>query len=118
LLNVYAMSAAYSGGELPFDVETGEVIEEVWADWLAWDPVEMARQDRFAEAIRGMRAIWIDAGKTDEFHLDLGAIAFRRAVAAAGVPDERVHFELHEGGHFGTSWRYPLALSWLVERLT
>lgn len=118
LIATWAAAAAYSAGELPFEVETGEIIPEVWADWLAWDPVEMAKQDRFAQALRGMRAIWIDAGKSDEYYLDLGAIAFRDAVAAAGVPDDIVHFELHAGGHFGTSWRYPLALAWLIERLT
>jgi len=118
LLDVWAMSAAYSGGELPFDPETGGVIDEVWERWLAWDPVVMARQPTYAEALRGMRAIWIDAGRSDEFWLDLGAIAFRREVQAAGVPEDVVHFELHEGGHFGTSWRYPLSLAFLVERLS
>jgi len=78
----------------------------------------MAREPKYAEVLRGMRAIWIDAGKADQFFLDLGAIAFHRAVAAAGVPDDAVRFELHEGGHTGASWRYPLALSFLVERLS
>jgi S-formylglutathione hydrolase FrmB len=118
LLNQRAMAAAYSAGELPFDLETGEVREDVWKRWLAWDPVVMAREPKYAEVLRGMRAIWIDAGKADQFFLDLGAIAFHRAVAAAGVPDDVVRFELHEGGHTGTSWRYPLALSFLVERLS
>lgn len=117
LLDVWAMSAAYSGGELPFDLETGAVREDVFARWLAWDPVRMAPQPRYREALRGMRAIWVDAGRSDEFFLDLGAVAFRRALTEAGVPDSVVHFELHDGGHFGTSWRYPLSLSFLVERL-
>jgi hypothetical protein len=77
----------------------------------------MAREPAYAEALRGMRAIWIDAGRSDEFWLDLGASAFRREIEAAGVADDVVHFELHEGGHFGTSWRYPLSLAFLVERL-
>jgi hypothetical protein len=115
LINTWAMSAAYSAGELPFDVETAAVREDVFARWLEWDPVRMASAR--ADAVRGMRGIWIDAGRSDEFFLDLAAVAFRRAVAAAGVPDEVVRFELHEGGHFDTAWRYPLALSFLVERL-
>jgi S-formylglutathione hydrolase FrmB len=118
LIEMWAMAAAYSAGELPFDLSTGEVLPDVWADWLMWDPVEMARRDRFAAALRGMRGIWIDAGRSDEFFLDLAAEAFRRSVADAGVRDERVHFELHEGGHFATAWRYPLALGWLAERLS
>jgi pimeloyl-ACP methyl ester carboxylesterase len=118
LLNVWAMAAAYSAGELPFDLETGEVNSDVWQRWLAWDPVVMAREPRYAEALRGMRAVWIDAGKNDEFFLDLGAVAFSRAVGAAGVPGDVVRFELYEGGHFTSPERLPLALSFLVERLS
>src|SRR5205085_3593639 len=67
LLDVWAMAAAYSGGELPFDVDTAEMRAEVWARWLEWDPVRMARDPRNAAALRGMRAIWVDAGRSDEF---------------------------------------------------
>ena len=38
-----------------------------------------------ADALRGMRAIYIDAGKSDEYYLDLGAEAFRRELEAVGV---------------------------------
>jgi S-formylglutathione hydrolase FrmB len=118
LVNVWAMAAAYSGGELPFDVATGELRADVWARWLAWDPVRMAREERYAEALRGMRAIWIDGGRRDEFFLDLGATAFHRAVTAAGAREDAVRFELHDGGHSGSAWRFPDALAFLVERLS
>jgi S-formylglutathione hydrolase FrmB len=118
LLNVYAMAAAYSAGELPFEAETGELRDEVWARWLLWDPVRMARESQYVAALRGMRAIWIDAGRSDEFFLDLGAAALRRSVADAGVPDEVVKFELFDGRHSGVGRRYMLSLSFLVERLS
>ena len=117
LVNTYAMSAAYSDGELPFDIETGELRDEVWQRWLAWDPVRMAREPRYAEALRGMRAIWIGAGKRDEFNLDLGAVAFHRAVVDAGPDEGAVNFELHDGNHFDVSWTVTAALSYLAERL-
>jgi S-formylglutathione hydrolase FrmB len=117
LVNTYAMAAAYSNGDLPFDVETGELREEVWQSWLAWDPVRMAREPRYVQALRGMRAIWIGAGKNDEFHLDLSAIAFHRAVLDTGVDESVVHFELHDGGHFDTAWTVVAALRFLAERL-
>jgi S-formylglutathione hydrolase FrmB len=117
LLNVYAMSAAYSNGELPFDVDTGELRDDVWARWLDWDPVRMARRPQYAEALRSMRAIWIAAGKKDEFHLDLSSVAFHRAVLAAGVDESAVHFELHDGGHFDAAWTVVAALRFLAERL-
>ncbi|WP_406673467.1 alpha/beta hydrolase-fold protein [Nonomuraea sp. N2-4H] len=122
LLEMYAYAAAYSADDdgtvrLPFD-DTGAVVPEVWQRWLAHDPVVMAGEPRHADALRSMRAIWIDAGRRDEYFLDFGAVAFRRAVEAAGVPDDRVHFELFDAGHGGIEYRYPLALAWLAHRLT
>jgi hypothetical protein len=64
-----------------------------------------------------MRGFWIDAGRSDEYYLDLGAEAFRRALADAGVPDDLVRFELYAGTHANLEWRYPMAISWLAERL-
>ena len=79
-------------------------------------PGRLARLEH-GDALRAARGIWIDAGRNDEYHLDLGAEAFRQAVARAGVDDEVVHFELFEGTHRNTTWRYPLSLAFLAERL-
>jgi Putative esterase len=122
LLNVWAMAAAYSANEdgtvdLPFDVATGELHPAVFERWLRWDPVRMAHDPAHAETLRRLRGIWIDAGRGDEYYLDLGATAYRHALTAAGVPDEAVRFELFDGKHGGITWRYPLSLAWLVERL-
>ena len=68
-----------------------------------------------AEALRSLRAIYLDAGRRDEYFLDLGAEAFRRELAALGVDD--VFFELFDGKHGGIEFRYPLALRYLAERL-
>jgi hypothetical protein len=120
LLDVYACASAYSSNpdgsvDLPFRIDTGALIPEVWARWLAWDPVQMA--PLHAEALCGMRGIWIDAGRNDEYNLDLGSIAFRDAVVSAGVNEDVLHFELFDGNHRTTNWRYPLALAFLAERL-
>ena len=118
VVNAYAMAACYSANEdgsidLPFDPATGMLRDEVWQRWLAWDPVRMAR--RHADALRGMRAIYIDAGKSDEYFLDLGADAFRRELEALGITD--VFFELFDAGHMSIEYRYPLAIRYLAERL-
>jgi dienelactone hydrolase len=99
---------------LPFDVETSELIPEVWERWLAWDPVRMVA--KHADAMRGMRAIYIDAGTRDEWFLDLGAEAFREALSDVGVTD--VFFELFDAGHGSIEYRYPQALTYLAERLS
>jgi S-formylglutathione hydrolase FrmB len=114
LLNTYAMAECYSPGELPFDVETGRLRPDVWEKWLAWDPVRMV--PRYADALRGLRAVYVDCGKRDQFYLDVGAEAFRRELAAIGVTD--VFFELFDGTHSSIEYRYPLALRYLAERLT
>jgi S-formylglutathione hydrolase FrmB len=120
LLNAYAMAACFSADangsvHLPFDVETGQLVLETWARWLDRDPVRMVPSH--AEALRSMRAIWIDAGRSDDYYLDLGAMAFRRALTEAGVDETRIHFELFEGTHSGNERSYLPALRWLAERI-
>jgi S-formylglutathione hydrolase FrmB len=101
--------------ELPFDPRTGVLRPDVWQRWLDWDPVRMV--ERYADAVRSLRAVWIDAGTRDEWYLDVGADAFRAELARVGLPDDRVRFELFDAAHGGIDYRYPLALAWLAERL-
>ena len=120
LLMVLGISACFSAREdgtpeLPFDPRTGVVRPSVWQRWLDWDPVRMA--PRYAGALRSLRAVWLDAGTRDEWFLDLGAEAFREALLAAGLPEQRVHFELFDAGHGRIDYRYPLALAWLCHRI-
>jgi hypothetical protein len=71
--------------------------------------------ERHADALRGLRAVYIDAGTKDQFFLDVGAMAFRQALEAIGVTD--VFYELFDATHSGIEYRYPLALRYLAERL-
>ncbi len=119
LIENYGCAAAFSADpdgtvRLPFDLATGRVVDEVWQRWLAWDPVRMVADH--ADALSGMRAIWVDAGRSDEWNLDLGARAFVDALADVGITD--VAFEIFDGGHGGIGHRYPLALRFLAERLS
>jgi Putative esterase len=120
LLLVLGVAACFSatpdgGVELPFDPVTGVLRPPVWQRWLDWDPVRMV--PAYADALRGLRAIWIDAGIRDEFRLDLGAQAFRAALTDIGVPDDRVYFELFDAGHMGIEYRYAPSLAWLCGRI-
>jgi Putative esterase len=119
LLNDWCMAACYSADpdgtvRLPFDTATGELIPEIWERWLALDPVRMV--PAHADTMRTMRAIYIDAGKKDEYFLDLGAEAYRRALEAIGVTD--VSFEIFDATHMAIEYRYPLSLRYLAERLS
>jgi len=69
-----------------------------------------------ADALRSLKAIYIDAGKRDEWYLDLGAEAFRRELEAIGVTD--AFFEVFDATHMAIEYRYPLGVKYLAERLT
>ena len=119
LQNVYADAAAFSpaGGEveLPFRLDTGELVPEVWERWLAWDPVRLA--PRHAEALpRAARDLDRRRPKRR-----VPARPRRDRVLGRGRggrrPERRVHFELFDGGHRGLNRRLPLSLAFLAERL-
>ncbi|MHB8717761.1 MAG: alpha/beta hydrolase [Candidatus Dormibacteria bacterium] len=119
LLNMYAMAACYSADEdgtvqLPFDAATGRMRADVWERWLRWDPVRMAAEH--ATALRSLVAVYIDAGRSDEFFLDLGAAAFHDVLQGIGV--SQLHLELFDGGHMSIEYRYPLAIRYLAERIS
>src|SRR6476646_5782868 len=119
LVMTYGVAAAFSSDpdgtvRLPFDLKTGRLDDEVWARWLAWDPVRMV--PTYADALRGLSAIYLDGGTKDEWYLELGAIAFTNALAEIGVTD--VACELFEGTHMAIDYRYPCGIAYLTERLT
>jgi len=118
LFETWALAACYSAEPdgtvtLPFDPATGRLRDEVWRRWLALDPVRMAAG--YADALRSLRGVYLDAGRRDEYWLDLGAAAFSAELDALGV--EHV-FELFDDTHSGIEYRYPKALAFLAERLT
>jgi hypothetical protein len=118
LLGVAACFSARPDGrpELPFDPRTAALVPDAWQRWTDWDPVRMA--PRYADALRGQRAIWIDGGTKDEWFLELGAEAFRAALSDIGVADDVVHFEQVDGATHATIDRqYAKALAWLATRL-
>jgi len=110
-----AAAAAFGDGSLPFD-ELGRVDAKAFARWLEHDPVRLAA--RHADAVRSLRGVWLDAGARDEYFLDAGALALRDALLAAGLGEDRLRFELFDGGHGGMTPRYPRSLEWLVGRLS
>jgi S-formylglutathione hydrolase FrmB len=121
LLGVLGVAAAFSAREdgtvdLPFDPRTGVLRPDVWQQWLDWDPVRMA--PRYADALRSMHSIWIDAGTRDDYSLDVGAEAFREELRAIGVGGELIRYELFDATHAGIDYRYPMSLAWLCQRMT
>jgi hypothetical protein len=112
------MAAAYSGEpdgsvSMPFDLQTTAFRDDVWHRWQELDPVRMVAKRM--DALRSLRAIWIDCGRQDDYYLDLGAQAISAQLTAQRI-DHR--FELFEGFHAGVQHRYPLGMRFLAERLS
>jgi S-formylglutathione hydrolase FrmB len=120
LLELWGVAACFSPDEhgrpqLPFDQRTGATRTDVWERWLTWDPVRMVPGR--LDAARSLTSVWIDAGTSDNYYLDLGALEFADTLRRAGVPDDAIHCELFEGTHAATEYRYPLSVGWLAKRL-
>ena len=98
---------------LPFEIATGRLVDEVWERWLELDPVRMA--PRHADALRSMHRIYLDAGRSDEWYLDLGAQAIAGELEKLGVAHT---LELFDGKHGGIGYRYPTAIRELVLALS
>ncbi len=119
-LEDYGYAACYSPDPdrpgkalVPFEIETGRLIDDIWQRWLELDPVRMA--PGHADALRSMRRIYLDAGKSDEYFLDLGATAFAAELDKLGVQHT---LELFDGKHGGIAYRYPGAIRELVLALS
>jgi S-formylglutathione hydrolase FrmB len=113
---IYGYACAYSPdpdrpGEalLPFEISTGRLVEDIWELWLGRDPVRMA--PGHADALRSMKRIYLDAGRGDEWFLDLGAEAFANELEKLGA---EYSLELFDGKHGGITYRYPGAIRELV----
>lgn len=116
-VNTIAMAACYSPGDdgepvLPFDPEDGTLREDVWARWLAWDPVRLL--DGHLDALRRLRAISLECGLQDEYNLYVGTAMLHRRLEAAGIEHR---YELFTGGHGAIKHRYAPLVAWLAERL-
>jgi S-formylglutathione hydrolase FrmB len=116
-LNIIGMSACYSpnpnaelGFDLPFDLKTGEIRADVWARWLAHDPVRLV--EKSVENLKSLRLLYIDAGTRDEFALDLGAKILSKKLYDFNVP--HIHEEFDDG-HFNISYRQNRSLELISE---
>ena len=119
-LNTFAMAAHYSpnprskemGVDLPFDLETGEMVPEVWERWLAWDPVRLV--DRYAANLRKLKLIYIDCGSKDEFNLQWGARMLHSKLQRLGIEH---HYEEFDDGHMNIPYRYDVSLPMIQKTL-
>ncbi len=114
------MAASYApepetecGFVLPFDLETLEIDQYRWRRWLVHDPLNLVAAH--AEALKSMRAIFIDCGNRDEYHLHYGARRLSRRLDQLGVAHR---YEEFDGTHSGIDHRLEVSLPLLSQALS
>jgi S-formylglutathione hydrolase FrmB len=119
VVNMLAMASCYSpnpaspiGFDLPFDEYSGALRADVWQRWLAHDPVELAA--KHAGALRSLRLYFLDSGRGDEHHLQLGGRIYSQRLHALGITHTYDEFA---GGHRNVSHRYDVSLRALSSAL-
>jgi len=100
--------------ELPIDLTTGALREDVWSRWLACDPVRMVRTPAYSAALRQLAYVYVDGGIRDEYNLDLGACLF---AAEAKVQGGHVDHEEFDGVHGDGVPRYDVMIPRLLRAL-
>jgi S-formylglutathione hydrolase FrmB len=91
--------------DLPFDVRTGELRDDVFARWLTFDPVERV-PNRRAELAR-LRLRYLDCGRRDEYLLDIGSRLVAERMRELGL---EVRHEEFDDDHRNIGYRYEVSL--------
>ncbi len=121
-MGTLGMAACYSpdasqpfGFALPMDLETGALIPDVWERWKAFDPVEMVRETKHADALRSLKLLFLDCGSKDEWQHHLGLRLLAKRLDEAGVAYELEEFP---DSHRSISYRYEVSLPKLARALS
>jgi S-formylglutathione hydrolase FrmB len=120
VVNALAMAASYDpdptqflGIRLPVTLDTCEVIEERWANWLRQDPVVAIETQ--ADNLRRLKALYIDCGAKDQFNLLYGARRFVRRLNELGIAHR---YEEFPDNHSSVDYRMDESLPFLARALS
>jgi hypothetical protein len=106
--------ASTYGFDLPIDLETGALREDVWQRCLAFDPVRLVTEPAHAAALKNLKELFIDCGQFDEYNLQVGARLVSQQLKRLGVAHT---YEEYPGGHRGTHYRYDVSIPRMVRAL-
>jgi len=118
IMNV-CMAATYDpdpkaplGFRVPFNLESGEVLENRWRRWREHDPINLVATYR--DNLKSLRGIYIDCGWRDQYHIHYGARILSKRLAAAGI---RHTYEEFDDDHSDVDYRMDTSLPFLYRAL-
>ena len=101
------------GLDLPFDLNNGEMLQNVWNRWLSWDPVRMV--EKYSNNLKKLKLIYIDCGTKDEFNLHWGSRVFHSKLKKMNI---RHFYEEFDDGHMNINYRYDVSLPKIYSALS
>jgi len=112
LVNVLAMAHCYSPSsalkeddlQLPIDVFSGKVRDEIWQEWLQKDPVHFLKKR--GQALKD-KTVVLDVGKYDEYSLQMGVRQIHEVLKDQGLQVQCSEFS---GTHRGLTARRRVQL--------
>ena len=103
------------GFDLPINMETGALIENVWEKWLQFDPLRMIESSDCQAALQTLSYIFLEVGSFDEYNLAVGARLLHRRWQELNILHE---YEEFPDGHSSTSYRFDVSIPKLAKAIT
>ena len=121
-LMILAMAASYDpdkdapfGIRLPVSLDTCEVIQERWDNWLAWDPVMMLETDSGQNNLSQMAGLFFDCGTKDQYNLLYGARRLKKKLDSLEISHR---YEEFPDTHSSIDYRLDESLPFLYKAIS
>ena len=86
--------------EMPFSLDTGEIIEDIWSKWLKFDPVRRLIDE--TEKLRGKKII-LQTGNRDEYKINIGMNIIHKILERNKIEH---YYREYPSGHFNINYFY------------
>ena len=103
---------APNGFRVPFNLESGEMLEKRWSAWRKHDPVNLVQAWR--SNLKSLRGIYIDCGWRDQYQIHYGARLLSARLSKAGI---RHVYEEFDDTHSDIDYRMDASLPFLYRAL-
>jgi S-formylglutathione hydrolase FrmB len=100
------------GFRLPFNLDSGELIDKRWQRWLEHDPILLV--DTYKASLRKLKGIYIDCGWRDQYHIHYGTRILSLRLEEAGIPHMYQEFD---DNHSDVDYRMDVSLPFLYRAL-
>jgi hypothetical protein len=93
------------GVRMPVTLDTCEIIQDRWNNWLAFDPLTLVEQH--GPGMKKLKALYIDCGDADQYNLVYGARRMTKRLKAMDVPHI---YEEFPDNHTAVDYRMDVSL--------